>query len=177
MTAPLFPSLLGADFERLPAQVRLVHGGQSIILKGQGSIVRGQGWLSRCAAFVTRLPPAAGMIDVSVEITAQDANEHWRRTFGSAKMPSRLSLGQDGLLIEQLGAVQFHFELLAHETGFHWRVRRVKALGIPLPAAWFSDVHANSFAENGQYRFDVQASLPLSGLLVHYQGWLAASAS
>jgi len=49
---------------------------------------------------------------------------------------------------------------------------RVRVLGIPLPAAWFAGVHAREYERDGRYRFDVVATLPLIGLLVHYHGWL-----
>ena len=53
-----------------------------------------------------------------------------------------------------------------------WRVVRVSAFGLPLPARWFTGVGARESAEDGRYRFDVWASLPFIGLLVHYRGWL-----
>lgn len=58
------------------------------------------------------------------------------------------------------------------DPGLYWRLMRVRALGLPLPASWFSGVRAREFERDGRYHFDVAAQLPLVGLLVRYRGWL-----
>ncbi|MGH8078215.1 MAG: DUF4166 domain-containing protein, partial [Lysobacter sp.] len=84
---------------------------------------------------------------------------------------------RDGLLCERLGPVRFGFRLsveaLPH-AGFaiHWRLERVRLLGMPLPVRWFTGVHAREYESKGRYHFDVVAALPVAGLLVHYKGWL-----
>ena len=78
----------------------------------------------------------------------------------------------DGVLCERLGLVTFGFALSARDGAIEWRVVRVRALGLPLPARWFGAVAAREFEQNDRYHFDVRAALPLAGLLVHYRGWL-----
>jgi hypothetical protein len=168
----LFPALLGAQFATLPAEVRHVHSGQSLRLHGRATITRGQGWLSRFVGFCARLPAAAQAIATEVTIVTSPAGEHWQRRFGRSKMPSRLSRGPNDLLRERLGLARFDFRLCVDASGFHWQVERVAALGIALPAAWFSGVRAYSFAQDGRYRFLVQAELPVVGFLVRYEGSL-----
>ena len=61
----------------------------------------------------------------------------------------------------------------AEDGAIVWRVVRVHALGVPLPARWFRSVRARESAgDDGRYHFDVSASMPIAGLLVHYRGWL-----
>ena len=85
----------------------------------------------------------------------------------------RLSMwAHDGLLCERLGLVTFGFALSAEDNVLTWRVRRVSALGVPLPARWFDGVRARESQVADRYHFDVEARLPLAGLLVHYRGWL-----
>jgi hypothetical protein len=43
---------------------------------------------------------------------------------------------------------------------------------LPLPAAWFAGVRCRERARNGRYEFLVEATLPLAGPLVRYEGWL-----
>ncbi len=86
-------------------------------------------------------------------------------------MPSRL-WDADGLLRERLGLATFDFRLDVLDGELIWRVERVRALGIPLPARFFRGVVAREFEQDGRYRFDVRAELPMLGLLVHYRGWL-----
>lgn len=167
----LFPSLLGSSFDALPAPVKLAHGGQSVRLIGMSKISRGTGLLSRICAFFARLPPAHPNVETQVDIEVKtDGSEVWHRRFGQARMPGVLSVGPAGLLRERLAAVRFDFRLIPDPQGFHWHVGRVAVFGLPLPARWFSDVHAYSYCEADSYRFLVHAQLPIAGLLVRYEG-------
>jgi hypothetical protein len=51
-------------------------------------------------------------------------------------------------------------------------LEEVRALGVPLPAAWFRGVTSRESADGPRYHFDVRAQLPIAGLLVHYRGTL-----
>jgi hypothetical protein len=175
MNAPsaplLFPQLLGAGFGTLPPRVRTLHLRDGVqYLSGEVEVVRGTRWLSRLCAWATRLPPP-GKTPITVEIVALPSHERWTRRVAGHAMPSRL-WASDGLLCEKLGLVTFGFRLSAEDGSIVWRVERVHALGLPLPAAWFEDVSARESEPDGRYHFDVAATLPLAGLLVRYRGWL-----
>ena len=77
-------------------------------------------------------------------------------------------------MCEQVGLARFGFRLTVAEGGIVWRVARVTALGLPLPARWFGKVRARESELEGRYCFDVAAALPAVGLLVRYRGWLDA---
>jgi len=169
----LFPSLLGGSFDALPAPVKWAHGGRPVRLLGSSCITRGTSWLSRVCAFFARLPPAHPCVETQVDIEVKpDGSECWYRRFGRARMPGYLSAGPAGLLRERLGAVRFDFLLTPDADGFRWHVKHVAVFGLPLPAKWFSAVHAYSYCEAGSYRFLVHAQIPLAGLLVRYEGSL-----
>ena len=174
--APLFPRVLGPDFDTLPPAVKRLHLAPGAG-RWQGEVVveRGRHPLARLFAWVTHLPPAdAG--PVVVEIDAVDGRERWVRRIGGRAMPSRLRAGQGamaGLLCERLGAVLFGFAMRVEDDAIVWRVARVRVLGwLPLPARAFAGVIACESERDGRYRFDVRAALPVAGLLVHYRGWL-----
>lgn len=174
--APLFPRVLGPDFDILPPAVRRLH-----LTPGagrwQGEVVveRGRHPLARLFAWVTHLPPA-GEGPVVVDIDAVGGRERWVRRIGGRAMPSRLWAGQGamaGLLCERLGAVLFGFAMRVESDAIVWRVARVRVFGwLPLPARGFAGVVARESEREGRYRFDVRAELPVAGLLVHYRGWL-----
>lgn len=171
MSVPLFQRVLGVEFQTLPSAVRTLHATTGHRrYRGQVEVVRGGNPLARLFAWATRLPPA-GQGEVEVEIDASEEEEKWTRHIGGHAMPSRL-WEQDGLLCEQLGLVRFGFRLAVQESGIVWRVARVMALGLPLPARWFGKVQARESGFDGRYRFDVVAALPAVGLLVRYRGWL-----
>lgn len=172
----LFPGLLGERFAALPPKVRELHlrpGTQRLV--GEVTVDRGSGWLSRLCAWATRLPPA-GVGPIAVDIAAAPGTERWTRHIAGHAMPSRLWASQ-GLLCERLGLVTFEFRLAVEEDeaqgrAIVWRVAQVRALGIALPIAWFTDVAARESQRGERYCFDVRAVLPLVGLLVRYEGWL-----
>ena len=173
----LFRGLLGAyRFEALPVPLRKLHlrAGRAL-WHGEVEVMRGTGALSRLCAWATRLP-RAGHGPIEVEIIAIDGREQWTRHIDGHAMRSRLWAG-DGLLNERLGLVTFAFALSSGGDDIVWTVARVRVLGLlPLPAAWFSRVRAcESAGDDGRYRFEVVAALPLAGPLVHYRGWLAVA--
>lgn len=172
VSAPLFPHLLGPAFDALPASVQRLHlrAGRATYA-GHVSVLRGERWLARLCARATRLPPAGdGPIRVDIETSAR--GESWTRHVGRHAMHSRL-WAADGLLCERLGLVTFGFRLGTEEARLTWRVARVRAVGVPLPARLFSKVIAyEGETRDGRYTFDVSATLPLIGPLVHYRGWL-----
>jgi hypothetical protein len=175
VSAPLFRRVLGAEFETLPPVVRTLHAASGHRrYRGQVEVVRGGNPLARLFAWATRLPPA-GQGEVEVEIDASGEEEKWTRHSGGHAMSSRL-WERNGLLREQLGLARFGFRLTVEQDGIVWRVERITALGLPLPARWFGNVRARESEFEGRYRFDVAASMPVVGLLVHYRGWLQVNA-
>ncbi|HEY0660328.1 MAG TPA: DUF4166 domain-containing protein [Lysobacter sp.] len=167
----LYRQLLGSRFDALPPRVQALHDHEGRRrYRGKVEVDRGAGLLSRLCAWATRLP-RSGHGQIRVEIAATAAGERWSRAFAGHVMRSRL-WARDGLLCERLGLVTFGFRLDVEDGAIAWRLERVRALGLPLPAAWFDRVRAREFERDGRYRFDVTAALPWIGLLVHYRGWL-----
>jgi hypothetical protein len=168
--APLFRRVLGAAFETLPIEVRRLHlaGSQSFV--GEVEARRGTHLLARLCAWVTHLPPAFRG-PIRVDITTQGGGEVWTRHVAGHAMRSRMWTRR-GLLCERLGPLVFGFKLHCSADGLRWTVARVRLLGLPLPSRGFHGVHARESARAGRYHFDVSASLPLIGLLVHYHGWV-----
>ena len=167
----LFAQVLGPAFDALPAPVRALHVAQGRRrYAGAVEVERGSGPLSRLAAFATRLPPA-GSGPLCVEIEASPSQEYWTRYIGGRAMPSRL-WREGSVLCERLGVATFGFHLEVVNEAIVWRVVRVRVFGVSLPPRWFTGVGARESADGERYAFDVWASLPLAGLLVHYRGWL-----
>lgn len=169
----IFPRLLGRALLQAPPTVQALHlRGGARRYHGGVTIERGRNWLARFCALVTGMPPAMRDAPLMVDIVATPQRERWTRHFDGHRMTSTMRR-RDGRLCERLGLVTFHFRLAAVDGVLTWTVERVRALGIPLPVAWFDGVSAREFEEDGRYRFDVSAALPLAGKLVHYRGWLA----
>jgi hypothetical protein len=168
----LFARLLGSQFDELPPRVLKLHArATSHAYEGRADVERGTGLLSRFMGAATRLPSTKTDQPLRVTIEPTPNGERWTRTFADHAMPSRL-WDADGLLREKLGLATFGFRLDVRDGELTWRIERVSALGIPLPARMFRGVVARESERDGRYRFDVRAELPIVGLLVHYRGWL-----
>ena len=176
VSIPLYRQLLAAQFDTLPPKVRALHERSGLRrYHGKVEVERGGGWASRLCGWATRLPRASKGA-LRVEIDADEGGERWARVIAGKPMRSRL-WARDALLREQLGLVRFAFRLEVEDLpgagrAVIWRVARVRALGMPLPAHWFARVSAREYEREHRYRFDVTASLQRIGLLVHYRGWL-----
>ena len=169
---PLFASLLGPAFAQLPEPTQRVHDARQLKeLAGRCEVQRGRGPLAWLLGVATGLPRASGDVDVRVQIRRTDRGEVWTRHFGGQRMQSRL-WSEHGLLCERLGMATFRFQLDMVDQRLVWRLRSVRALGVPLPLAWFRGVAAEEGVEGGCYVFRVSASLPGVPLLVAYSGWL-----
>jgi len=177
MTPTLYQTLLGAAFFRLPDALRALHGTHGTArYSGQVTVVRGTGLLSRLCARIAGLPRAMADAPVSVEFASGPKGEIWSRAFGAPPKVSRMRSKlwhRDGQLRERLGPLQFRFVLHTWEGTIFWNVVGVRLFGLlPLPAALFRDVRCNEREVDGRYAFEVDASMPLVGRLVHYTGWL-----
>jgi len=173
MSSTLFQKLLGAPFFRLPDSVRALHSvrGQARYA-GRASIVRGRNPLARLCAAIVGLPPSAVDVPATVEFRTDAVGETWLRSFGDYRMRSRLRI-HDGLLRERLGPLQFRFALHVGDGAIWWQTAGVRLFGLlPLPVSWFANVRCREREHEGRYEFLVEASLPLIGPLIRYEGWL-----
>jgi hypothetical protein len=168
----LFRQLIGPDFAGLPLAVRNVHQDcDETALAGRCRIDRGAGALAALFGAVSSLPAAGDDVPVRVVIRRDGGGETWAREFGGKPMVSTLR-ERDGLLEERLGPTTFRFALTADRERITWKFVGARVLGIPVPAAMFAGVSASESTEGGRYRFDVEARLPVVGLLVRYRGTL-----
>jgi hypothetical protein len=77
-----------------------------------------------------------------------------------------------GLLNERVGPSTFMFALEATPDGMALQLKGVRFLGVPLPGFLAPSVRTYESEREGRYRFEVEASLPLLGRIVRYEGWL-----
>ena len=170
----LFQQALGAAFFNLPETLRRLHGVRGTArYAGIASIERGRGLLARLCARIAGLPKAMRDAPTTVEFVVDASGETWRRDFGGTRMQTRLAF-KDGLLRERLGPLQFRYHLHPGGEALWWQVAGGRACGLlPLPAGWFEGVRCRECERDGRYAFLVEANLPLIGLVVRYEGWLA----
>jgi hypothetical protein len=172
MIEPLYRRLLGPAFDRLPQRVRELHDFTGVsIWEGRAGVERGHSLAARIAAALTSLPPEGDNQPLRVTFRARDEQEIWGRQFGAAIFRS-VQYRSGGLLHERVGPTTFVFTPLASEDGLTLRLDGFRLLGVPLPRALHPVVRTFEHEQEGRYHFEVEAHLPLFGLLIRYAGWL-----
>ena len=173
---PLYARILGTAWETLPAAIRQMHDvGDAHTARGRASVERGGGALVRLAAAIIGFPKASADTSVSVQFTAAGGEETWARTFGEESFSSIQYAGRgrsQGLLCERFGPLTFAMALVAKNGCLSLVLRRWSAFGIPLPMWLCPRSNAWEETEAGRFRFHVEISHPLTGLIVRYKGWL-----
>jgi hypothetical protein len=176
MTHPLYRRLLGEHFDQLPPLVRDLHDvtGASV-WAGRADVERGRSLAARMVATLFGLPPAGRGQALRVTFEAKDGREIWLRSFGSAVFRS-VQYERRGLLNERVGPSTFVFVLATSPDGMALKLRGVRFLGVPLPRILAPSIATFESQREGRYHFAVEASLPLLGRIVRYQGWLEEEA-
>lgn len=170
----LYPDLLGDAWKSLPAEIRVMHEGGAMA-EGRAGVERGRSMLSRLAARLIGFPPAWTDVPVKVRFDTGKDGETWTRTFGTHGFSSRQFAGRgrsERLLCEGFGPLTFAMALVAGEDRLSLVMRRWSFLGLPLPMWLCPRSSAYETVEDGRFRFHVEISHPLAGLIVRYDGWL-----
>ena len=177
---PLFQSCLGPAFDELPDQIRDLHhvvGRKN--WSGEASVARGTGLLARLIAWVFLFPKANEHVPVRVTMDRTDTSEVWVRRFGAQDFHSELTPDPHvtGRMWERFGIFTFAIDFDADSEGLAYPVAKGRFLGVPLPRFLLprSDTK-EAVNSDGRATFSVRLSMPVVGLIVHYEGWLVETA-
>jgi len=174
--APLYARVLGATWDKLPAEIRNMHDiDLAASATGRASVERGHGVLARLVASFVGFPETTEDVPVSVRFEASNGVETWTRTFGGSSFSSRQSAGgghSEGLLREHFGPLTFTMALVFEQGRLSLVMRRWNALGVPLPLWLGPRSSSYETTADGRFRFHVEIGHPLTGLIVRYRGWL-----
>ena len=169
---PLYRRLLGARFEELPPRVRELHDLTApATWTGRADVERGKSWVARLAAALLSFPASGRDQPLSVTFAPDRGRETWTRRFGEKVFPS-LQYERGGRLFERVGPSSLVFTLDVSPAGLALVLTGVRFLGVPLPRLLHPAVRTMESERGGRYCFEVEAILPLFGLLVRYSGWL-----
>jgi hypothetical protein len=172
MTVPLYRRLLGARFAELPTRVAELHDVKAVsVWRGRADVERGRSLAARAVASLFGLPPAGRDQPLEVTFTPDGGTEVWTRRFGDAVFRS-LQYARRGLLRERVGPTTFVFALDVSPPGLALVLEGVRFAGVPLPRLLAPKLRTLESERDGRYRFEVEAHLPLLGLVVRYAGWL-----
>jgi len=177
MTSPTpFQRLLGADFERLPAPVRDLHGlSETTMTAGRADITAAANPGAWLLCWVAGLPRPGRDVPVTVAFHPDKGREMWERHFASRRYASTMAVGtgrDQGLLIEHFGLFRLFTRLTVREDGLAWSLVRWRFLGLPLPRWSTPTIECLESGDGGRFVFDIRFGFPLVGHVIHYRGWL-----
>jgi hypothetical protein len=135
----------------------------------------GKNLLSRLIVRLFGFPTTGRGVPVEVRFMEKENGELWQRTFAGKPFSSFQSEGSgrsERLLTEKFGPVIFDFALVVEAGRLSLVTRRWKVLGIPMPLSLSPNKNTFEDAPHGDFNFHVEASMPVIGLIVRYQGSL-----
>ena len=180
---PLYQRLLGPAWQSLAPPIQQLHTVSSVSrFAGRCRVVRGQNLLARLVAALVGFPEASADQPIEVTLTVQGSTELWVRSFSGRAFSSRQWADGDGaapgdLLRERFGVVCVGLALAVENANLRYMVRNWSFCGMPMPRWLGPRSIATESVEAGQFKFDVQISHPLTGLIVRYAGLLAPTAA
>jgi hypothetical protein len=175
--APLFQRILGQSWQALSPAIQQLHAPRSgATFVGHCTVRRGRNPLGRLIAHVNGLPQEGAEQPMTVRISSCGVGERWVRTcngrsFSSTQQPGRAPY--ESLIAERFGPVSMYMALLVEGSNLRYSMRRWTLFGIVLPLAWAPRSKALESTQGALFKFDVEISHPMTGLIVHYVGTLA----
>jgi Domain of unknown function (DUF4166)/Saccharopine dehydrogenase NADP binding domain len=177
---PLYRRILGDAYAMLPQPLQVMHDLKSeLTATGVGSVKRGKGLLARLAAAIVGFPPEGDGVLVEVAFRLKAGRELWQRNFAGRQFASTQEEGKGRnarLMCERFGVLSFAMALVVEEERMRLVMRRWSLFGLPLPLALAPRIDAFEHVEDDRFRFHVEISHPLTGLIVRYRGWLVPRA-
>jgi alkylated DNA nucleotide flippase Atl1 len=175
---PLYPRILGSAYGELPSQLQSLHGSfESRRWAGIAEVRRGKGTLARIIAAMLGFPKAAREVPLTVTFEPTKNGERWTRDFGGKRFSSVQAVGMDRndyLLVERFGIVRVAMALVVDGARLFLVPRRWSVMGIPMPGRLLPAGTSFESEVDGQFRFDVDVSIPRVGLVAAYRGRLTA---
>jgi hypothetical protein len=175
----LYEQVLDTAFDSLPGQVKALHSGtETRTWFGRAQVVRGRGVLARPICRVMGFPQEGKNVPVTVVLSPTKDGERWTRTFDAITFSSFQERGTGRnahLLIERFGFIKVAIALVLDRDRLHFVPRKWWCLGLPLPKSLLPRSHSFETETDGQFKFDVQVSVPFFGLIVSYAGGLEPS--
>lgn len=173
----------GERFQQLHPQLQALHSNGGV-LSGVVQIELGRGlagWVGRRLARKLGVPTDLPQRDFRVEIQHAKDGLHWHRYFAGGQTMRSLfqpvGTWPTGYWREDTGQLHLRLTVDIIDGGWYWRTLSMRVMGIQMPLWLFPKLQAYKRIEAGQYRFSVEARLPLLGKVLRYHGLLSVAPS
>jgi hypothetical protein len=174
---PVYRQVMAGAYDAMPDAWRAVHDlrAGALAVAGQATVSRGRGLLARIVAAIIGFPRAGEDVPVSVRFERRGDAELWTRTFGGKTFSSLQEPGQGRsahLVVERFGPLAIAMAPVVEDGRMSLVIRRFSLFGVPLPLWLGPTTAAHEEIVDGRFHFDVEIGHPLTGMIVHYCGWL-----
>ena len=171
-TAHLYQTLLGADWDALPAVTRALHApAPDVRFDGTADIVRGESPAAWLTGLILRLPAAGKAVPARVSVNRSGSGELLER-WDAGRRFATLQRAAGGLLVEDFGPFCLSFRLIGGADGIRFHQTGVRLWGLALPGWMAPRVEASERAAGDAHHFDVHLTLPGLGTIIRYSGRL-----
>lgn len=177
MTRTLYQTILGADFDQVPPEIRRMHS-FARVATGSADVTRGRSAVAGLICYLARLPEARKGVAVETHFAPIEGGERWTRVFGKQPFQTDMMVGKRDnfpCMEERLGPFLFMMRVIATPDGIDLTPEKVYLgpLSIPL---WLSPkAIGRERVKNGKYSFFVEVTFPFVGKVFGYSGWLEPS--
>ena len=171
-TLSLYQQVMGAQFTELPSPLQRFHALEGThVLNGWVKVGAPASFVARVLARCLGAPLTAQQGPIQFELKASADGEAWTRHFPGKTMKSRLT-HVAGHIVERLGFAKLWFALEGDSKMLEIKLVQLRFLGVPCPRWLRPAIVAEETATPDHLHFQVEASLPLIGLVASYWGYL-----
>lgn len=174
MPRTLYQSILGADFDQVPWEIREMHS-FARVARGKADVSRGRSMAAGLICRLANLPNARKDVVVETTFAPIDGGERWTRRFDGQPFQTDMMAGNGETfpcMEERLGPFLFKMRVTASEEGIDLAPEKVFLGPLPIPLALAPSAAGRERVRGGRYRFSVEVTFPLIGKVFGYDGWL-----
>lgn len=166
---PLLRRVLGSDFDRLPAPIRLAHRGRpALIVDGECGVGVASNVLGRQLARWLALPYEPGAAELRLVSESREGRVHLARSFGPRTLRSTQRMVGDGVIEETCGRLVLRLTPLPVHGGLDYRVHSARVGWLPLPKRRIA--LSERAGADGTCAFAAAVGFPLIGRIAAWHG-------
>ncbi|MEO0976814.1 MAG: DUF4166 domain-containing protein [Pseudomonadota bacterium] len=172
MPRVLYQTILGDDFEQVPARIREMHT-FARRATGTADVWWGASPAARLICRLASLPQAQTNARIETSFIEIEGGERWTRRFDGQPFMTDMIAGKDEpfpCMLERLGPFLFKMRVTARSTGIDLTPEYVFLGPLKIPKAFAPRATGRERVEDDRYCLSVEVSFPFVGKVFGYEG-------
>jgi len=168
----LYPKLLGKEYEKLALLVQEMYNlKEKKILRGVVNIERGKSLHAKILNLLMQLPSTQENALLELELSTENQQEHWKRTFGKDSFSS-IQYQSGVYMLEKIGIMKMFFRLYVKEGSLCTVLEKSTFLGLRVPKFLSVNLKSQVKEVDGNISFFVEVCTFREVLVIRYDGLL-----